>query len=137
IVGTGPERGHLDELIQSLDARGYVTLAGRVADDELVDLYRSAWAVASSSVREGWGMTLTEAAACGTPAIATRIPGHIDAVDDGESGLLAADDAELAEHLVRVATDPALRQRLRAGAIRQAARFTWDNTATRILEVLA
>ncbi|MCU1351059.1 MAG: glycosyl transferase, group 1 [Acidimicrobiales bacterium] len=137
IVGTGPERGHLDELIQSLDARSYVTLAGRVPDDELISLYRSAWAVASSSVREGWGMTLTEAAACGTPAIATRIPGHIDAVADGESGLLADDDAELTEHLVRVATDPELRQRLHDGALRHSGHFTWANTATRILEVLA
>ena len=46
----------------------------------------AAWVVASSSVREGWGMTLTEAAACGTPAVATRIAGHVDAVDDGVSG---------------------------------------------------
>ncbi|MCU1452357.1 MAG: putative glycosyl transferase [Acidimicrobiales bacterium] len=137
IVGTGPERGHLDELIQSLDARSFVTLAGRVGDDELIDLYRSAWAVASSSVREGWGMTLTEAAACGTPAVATRIPGHIDAVADGESGLLADDEQELASHLARIAGDAALRQRLHEGALRHSGRFTWGNTATRILEVLA
>ena len=37
-------------------------------------------------------MTLTEAAACGTPAVATRIAGHADAVRDGRSGLLADDD---------------------------------------------
>ena len=47
----------------------------------------------SASAREGWGMTLTEAAACGTPAVATRIAGHADAVRDGRSGLLADDDA--------------------------------------------
>ena len=41
---------------------------------------------------EGWGMTLTEAAACGTPAVATRIAGHADAVVDGSSGLLADDE---------------------------------------------
>jgi glycosyltransferase involved in cell wall biosynthesis len=137
IVGTGPERGTLVELIESLDAGHIVTLAGHVPDEELVDLYRSAWAVASSSVREGWGMTLTEAAACGTPAVATRIPGHVDAVADGISGLLVDDDADLARQLARVATDPALRTRLHQGALAHAAGFTWTNTATRILEILA
>ena len=58
---------------------------------ELVSWYRRAWVVASSSQREGWGMTLTEAAACGTPAVATAIAGHADAVVDGESGLLVDD----------------------------------------------
>jgi glycosyltransferase involved in cell wall biosynthesis len=93
--------------------------------------------VASSSVREGWGMTLTEAAACGTPAVATRIPGHVDALDEGRSGLLADDDADLARQIGRVATDAELRARLSQGALDHAAQFTWTNTATRILEVLA
>ncbi|HEX2578610.1 MAG TPA: glycosyltransferase family 4 protein [Aquihabitans sp.] len=137
LVGTGPERTALEALIDDLDAAEHIRFAGRVSDDELVDLYRSAWAVASSSVREGWGMTLTEAAACGTPAVATRIPGHVDAIDEGRSGLLADDDADLARHLAAVATDRDLRDRLRAGALEHAGRFTWTNTATRILETLA
>ena len=65
-------------------------------DAELVAWYRRAWVVASSSQREGWGMTLTEAAACGTPAVATAIAGHADAVLDGESGLLVENLDDLA-----------------------------------------
>ncbi len=61
---------------------------GHVSDEELLDLYRSAWVVASASAREGWGMTITEAGACGTPAVATRIAGHTDAVVHEHSGLL-------------------------------------------------
>ncbi len=137
LVGTGPDRHDLEQLIDDLDATSFVRFAGRVDDDALVDLYRSAWMVASSSVREGWGMTLTEAAACGTPAVATRIAGHIDAVAEGTSGLLADTDDELAHHLAAVANDPELRARLSAGALEHARRFTWANTATEILEVLA
>jgi glycosyltransferase involved in cell wall biosynthesis len=137
LVGTGPERGDLEVLIDELDAREFVHFAGRVDDEALVDLYRSAWAVASSSVREGWGMTLTEAAACATPAVATRIPGHVDAIAEGTSGLLADDDADLANQIARIATDHALRDRLSNGALRHASTFTWSNTATEILEVLA
>ncbi|MGI8754360.1 MAG: glycosyltransferase family 4 protein, partial [Acidimicrobiales bacterium] len=137
LVGVGPDKGSLTALVDELDATAFVHFAGRVDDAELVDIYRSAWAVASASVREGWGMTLTEAGACGTPAVATRIPGHLDAVVDGSSGLLADDEADLARHLARIATDPALRDHLSRGAREQAARFTWTNTATRVLETLA
>lgn len=137
LVGTGPDRTALEALVDELDAASYIRFAGRVSDEELVDTYRSAWAVASSSVREGWGMTLTEAAACGTPAVATRIPGHVDALAEGVSGLLADDDAELARHLAAIATDEELRARLSAGALAHASTFTWGNTATRILEILA
>jgi len=137
LVGTGPERTALEALVADLDATDHVHFAGRVSDDHLVDIYRSAWVVASSSVREGWGMTLTEAAACATPAVATRIAGHVDAIAEGRSGLLADDERELARHLVSIANDTALRDRLRVGALAHAARFTWVNTATRILETLA
>jgi glycosyltransferase involved in cell wall biosynthesis len=136
IVGTGPEKAALEALIAEHDATEHISFTGRVTDDELVDLYRSAWMVASSSVREGWGMTLTEAAACGTPAVATRIAGHVDAISEGVSGLLADDGTDLARLIARVATDRELRESLQAGASGHASTFTWSNTATRILETL-
>ena len=136
IVGTGPDRTDLEALIEELDAGSFVHLAGRVSDEELVATYQSAWAVASASVREGWGMTLTEAAACGTPSVATRIPGHVDALAEGTSGLLADDQADLARQIARIATDSPLRQRLTSGALEHAGHFTWDATATKIMEIL-
>ena len=111
---------------------------GRVDDEELVDWYRRAWVVASSSQREGWGMTLTEAAACGTPAVATAIAGHADAVLDGESGLLVHDagrpggSARGGCWATRCCAAVWLR-----GALDRARWFTWDATARRALEALA
>lgn len=137
IAGIGPLRDELQELIHGLDAHDFVTLAGRVSDDELLRLYRRAWVVASSSVREGWNMTLTEGAACGTPAVATRIPGQMDAVADGRSGLLADDDDELAAHLGAITSDPDLRARLSVGALDHVRQFTWEATARSILVALA
>jgi glycosyltransferase involved in cell wall biosynthesis len=136
LVGTGPDRSELEALVEELDAGSFVTFAGRVSDEELVSIYQSAWAVASASVREGWGMTLTEAAACGTPAVATRIPGHVDAMAEGVSGLLADDQADLARQIARIATDAPLRERLTTGALQHASTFTWDATATKIMEIL-
>jgi glycosyltransferase involved in cell wall biosynthesis len=93
--------------------------------------------VASTSQREGWGMTLTEAAACGTPAVATAIAGHTDAVLDGESGLLVERPEDLGAALTRVLTDDVLRSRLSRGALARARWFRWPETARRALEALA
>ncbi len=61
LIGEGYERPSLEALREELGATEWVRMPGRVDDDELVSWYRRAWAVASSSQREGWGMTLTEA----------------------------------------------------------------------------
>jgi len=129
IVGEGYERPDLEAHIAHHDARSWVRLAGRVSDEELLDLYRRAWLVASASVAEGWGMTLTEAAACGTPSVATDIAGHRDSVAPGLSGLLAPDLRTLASSIADVLSDGSLRQRLSEGSLAHAATFTWSATA--------
>jgi glycosyltransferase involved in cell wall biosynthesis len=137
IIGEGNERAALEARRAELGATDWIHLPGRVGDDELVDWYRRAWVVASTSQREGWGMTLTEAAACGTPAVATNIAGHSDAVVDGESGLLVDEVDGLSDALGRVLGDEVLRSRLSKGAVAHARWFTWDATARRALEALA
>jgi glycosyltransferase involved in cell wall biosynthesis len=137
IVGEGYERDELAAQISDLDAGGWIRLAGRVSDDELISLYRRAWAVASTSIREGWGMTITEAAACGTPAVATRIAGHADGIVEGHSGLLAETDDELVGALEAVLTDADLRGRLQRGALDRASTLTWEATALGTFQVLA
>ena len=131
VVGSGPDEERLRGL-----APAWVTFAGRVDDDELVERYRSAWVVASASVAEGWNMTVTEGGACGTPAVATRIAGHVDAVVDGETGLLADGIEGLTPAFGRVLGDPELRDRRGEEARRHAARFTWEAAAETVLDVL-
>ena len=82
-------------------------------------------------------MTVTEAAACGTPAVVSRIAGHSDAVVEGRSGLLADGPDELVSGLDRVLSDASLRAQLAAGARAYAEQFTWAATARGTLEVLA
>jgi glycosyltransferase involved in cell wall biosynthesis len=137
VVGEGYERPALEEMLADADAGQWFTLPGRVSDAELLDIYRRAWVVASTSVREGWGMTLTEAAACGTPAVATRIAGHEDAVVDGRSGLLISSVPELVEATESILDNPLLRRRLSLGALRRAEQMTWERTAEVTLQTLA
>jgi glycosyltransferase involved in cell wall biosynthesis len=139
VVGDGPHRGLLEAQAGSLGALGpdpWLRFAGRVDDRELVDWYRRAWVVTSASRREGFGLTLTEAAACGTPVVASRIPGHVDACDDGVSGLLASTPGEFADAVERILTDADLRSKLGAGALAHAARFRWDESAEVLLDAL-
>jgi glycosyltransferase involved in cell wall biosynthesis len=137
IVGEGYERDALERRIAELDAGGWISLPGRVDHATLLDLYRRAWVVASASRHEGWGMTITEAAACETPAVATRIAGHSDAIVDGTTGLLVDDDNGLAASLDRVLRDDAFRALLGKNALEHASKFTWAATARGTLEVLA
>jgi glycosyltransferase involved in cell wall biosynthesis len=137
IVGEGYERETLEQQLATRGASEWISLPGRVDHETLLDLYRRAWVVASTSLHEGWGMTITEAAACGTPAVATRIAGHADAIVDGVSGLLADDEAGFVGALDRVLGDAALRDARGKGAREHAAQYTWNATAYGTLEVLA
>ena len=137
IVGEGYERDVLEAHVHAAGAGGYVSLPGRVPADELLALYRRAWVLVATSAREGWGMTVTEAAACGTPAVATRIVGHVDSVVDGVTGLLAEPGDDFVRKLGSVLDDEVLRRRLGHAAAARAASFSWDATARTVLQALS
>lgn len=136
ILGEGYERERIQAVVDDLGAQDWVELPGRVDDAELLRSYQEAWVVASASSHEGWGMSLTEAAACGTPSVATDVPGHADAVRHGRTGMLCPEDG-LGGALVQVLTDGELRHRLGQQAAEHAATLSWDATALRLLTMLA
>ena len=136
IVGEGSERPRLEAEIRSNGASSYVRLPGRLGDADLIVLYQRAWLLLATSQSEGWGMTITEAAACGTPAVVTDIGGHRDAVQPGITGELAPLHA-LGEVIGRVLLDTDYRRRLAAGARARAQELTWQATATATFRELA
>ena len=86
-------------------------------------------------IREGWGLVITEANACGTPAIAYDIVGYRDAVRDGETGVLTEATPEaLARAAIRFARDTELQRRLSESALSWSRRFSWDKTAAAFLD---
>ncbi|MET0460801.1 MAG: glycosyltransferase family 4 protein [Ilumatobacteraceae bacterium] len=134
IVGEGPLRAALQTWIDEHDAATWVDLLGHVSRDRLRDEYRRAWIVASASLAEGWGLSLTEAAACATPAVATDISGHRCSVVDGVTGVLAPPD-DLGRAIAGVLTDDDLRRRLGAAAQARAGTLTWEASALGVLRV--
>jgi len=134
LVGDGPERGSIEAWIRDHDA-SWVTLTGRVERTVLRDHYRRSWIVASASLAEGWGLALTEAAGCATPAVATDISGHRCSVLHDRTGILAPLN-ELGDAMAEVLSDEVLRKRLSTGAERRARTLTWDALAVGVLEPL-
>ena len=115
-----------------------VDVRGFVDEDEKVRLLQTSHLLASASEKEGWGLTVLEAGACGTPAVTSDAPGLRDAVRDGETGLLvpSGDVAAMTSALRRLLDDAALRERLGVAAQRWAARFTWDAVTADVAMVL-
>ncbi len=115
----------------ALPPRPSVLLAGHVDGGVLTALYGGARLVAYVPRREGWGLPAVEAMACGTPVLATPMPSTGGAALEVAPG----DVDEIAEGLVAVAGDEALRARLTEAGRRRAAGLTWTAAATRHLDL--
>jgi phosphatidylinositol alpha-1,6-mannosyltransferase len=145
LVGDGPERAHIEQLIVELGLSGMVRYVGRKSPQELAALYGEAdvFALVPRDLWpdfESFGMVYLEAAQRGVPSVASATGGIPEAVLDGETGLLVPPDhpAALADALERLAKDPALRERLgERGRERAAAEFTWERTLRPLREWLA
>ena len=131
VAGRGDDRARLERVARERGVEPAVRFLGFVAEKVKVRLLRRAWANLYPSPKEGWGITNVEAAACGTPSVASDSPGLRESVRDGVSGFLAphGDAGAWAERLLRLAGDAALRDRLREGALEHAARFSWERAA--------
>ena len=131
IAGSGDHRAALERLAQSLDLGDRVKFLGFISEAEKLSLLRSAWVLAFTSPKEGWGITNLEAAACATPVVASSSPGLRESVVDGETGFLVphGDLAALTGALRRVVSDPALVASLGAAGRSFASRFTWAKAA--------
>ncbi|HEX5580431.1 MAG TPA: glycosyltransferase family 4 protein [Gemmatimonadaceae bacterium] len=139
IAGTGDHRPTLERLADSLDLRDRVRFLGFVSEEEKLRLLRRSWALCFTSPKEGWGITNLEAAACGTPVIASRSPGLRESVRDGETGYLVphGDVAALSAAMARLADSPTLVRELGACGRDFAATFTWDRAATETVQHLS
>ena len=132
IVGDGPLRPVLEDRIAHHGAGDWIHLAGRLSHEDLIGLYQRAWLVTSASLAEGWGLTLTEAAACGTPAVATDVNGHRSSVIDGVTGVLVPLE-RLGQTIADVLLDSPRRKALAEAALTRARTLTWEASARGVL----
>ncbi len=114
-----------------------VVAAGAVGDAELAALYAGALAVVTPSRLEGFGLPALEAAAHGTPAVVSDLPCFAETLGSAALRVPPGDAEALADALLTVAGDPALRARLGAAARERAGAYTWAAAADALYPLLA
>jgi glycosyltransferase involved in cell wall biosynthesis len=116
-------------------APGEVVLVGEVLPAELDALYRAADAFVYPSLYEGFGLPVVEAMSRGLPCVVSSSSSLPEVAGEAALPVDPMSEAGLADALERITTDTELADRLRAAAKVRAARFTWEETARRTLEV--
>jgi len=133
IAGQGPMAPDLQQLRADLGLGARVELHGHVSEEEKRRLLRRSWVHVLTSSKEGWGITVLEAGACGTPTVASDSPGLRDSVVHERTGLLVphGDVDRLADALATLVRDTDLRRLYGRQARAFAAEHSWERSADR------
>jgi phosphatidyl-myo-inositol dimannoside synthase len=145
VIGEGPLRGELEELARSHGVAGAVRFLGALGDRERDEWLRRSSLLAMPSrlpgagrAGEGFGIVYTEAGAYGKPVVAGNVGGALDAVADGETGLLVdpTDETAVAGAIARLLLDDALARRLGEAGARRAREQSWPLVVRRLEGIL-
>jgi phosphatidylinositol alpha-1,6-mannosyltransferase len=145
VIGDGPLRPELEALAASQGVADSVRFLGAVSDEERDSWLRRASLLAMPSrlpgagqAGEGFGIVYLEAGAYGKPVVAGNVAGALDAVLDGESGLLVdpTDPAAVADAIARLLGDEQLAARLGAAGASRARGLAWPAIAERVQALL-
>ena len=145
VIGEGPLRSGLEQLAASHGVEDSIHFLGAVSDEERNSWLRRSHLLAMPSrlpdgdfAGEGFGIVYLEAGAYGKPVLAGNVAGALDAVADGESGLLVdpGDHLAVAEGITRLLRDRELAQRLGAAGAERARNFAWPRICERVEALL-
>ncbi len=127
IVGEGPEENELKELTRDLDLKGSVEFTGFIDHQSgLISLFKSSKIFVLPSQREGFGMVVVEANACGLPVVVINSPlnAAVDLIDNGKNGFIAEANArDLREKIIKALKQS---QKMRTDCIQSARQYDWD-----------
>ena len=146
IIGNGPDEERLEKLVKKLRLEKNVFFVNKNnfyldknTKDIKVTLMQRAWALILPSAKEGWGMVVTEAAACGTPSIVSDVTGLRDSTIHRKSGLILSSNPsaeELSASMIKIIEDKKLRMNLSHGALLWCKNFNWDKSYNQFKSLL-
>lgn len=138
IAGGGPLLKKMPQIIKQYGLSEKVILDGFVSGEKKRTLLAQALGLLQTSYKEGWGLTVIEAAECKTATIASAVPGLVDSVIDQKTGILfpMKDAASCALAMELFYTQPERRELLEQEAQKHAAEFTWDKAADETIKML-
>ncbi|MGI8523846.1 MAG: glycosyltransferase family 4 protein [Nocardioides sp.] len=134
VIGSGWWSENLERATAELGVSDRVVFFGHVAEEAKFALLSQAHLHLLPSLKEGWGLSIIEAALVAVPSVAYRSAGGVqESILDGVTGLLANDEADLLEVTRRLLRDPGLRADLASkAALRATSQFTWASTTATV-----
>lgn len=138
IIGEGPERLTLEQLTRDLGVSDSVTFVGFLPDEELYGSMKSSGIFVLPSIREGFGLVVLEANACGLPVITVRHPDNAarHLILEGRNGFLANLDATDLARVILLALSQRTLMNPRAAVEDAGLSLDWDMVARRVGRVL-
>lgn len=138
IVGGGDYLSPLQKYAAQLQLTDHVRFTGFVNEADKIRYLNQMWVCVNPSPKEGWGVSVIEANACGTPVIAADSPGLRDSVIHAQTGWLYpyGDIPQLALNLVQILQNREQREKLSQNAVSWAHNFTWEKAATQTLALI-
>lgn len=129
IAGGGKDRVKVELLIKKLNLQNNTRIKGRVDIYELKCLYSSSYITVIPSRYESWGMVSLESQACGTPVVASNIPGLRQTLKHQKSGFLFNNTDELISYISSLLNNNKMHEQMSHEARRFASGFTWKKQA--------
>ncbi|MBU1017340.1 glycosyltransferase [Patescibacteria group bacterium] len=136
IAGAGDYEIQLLNFIKSFGSADNISMLGFVSERKKLELLKRSWVFLMPSMKEGWGITVTEAALCGTPSVGFNVPGIRDSIKNNETGFLAEDEKEFIMYADRLLSDKLLRDKMGEKSIVWAKNFSWETSKTVFEEVI-
>ena len=139
VIGRGSDQPRLERIAAAVGVADRTRFVGFVEDAERDRLLATSRVCVCPSAKEGWGLTVIESNAVGTPVVATHAPGLRDAVRDGKTGFLVRDgDVHgFADRIGSLLADDGLFRTMAAAARKWSLEFDWDRAADEMAEALA
>jgi glycosyltransferase involved in cell wall biosynthesis len=138
VIGRGSDRPRLERLAAEHGLADRTRFVGFVDDAERDRLLGAARVCVCPSMKEGWGLTVIESNALGTPVVATNAPGLRDSVIDEKTGFLVAegDVAAFARRIGQILSNDRLADELSEAALDWSRKFDWDRAADEMADAL-
>ena len=147
IIGNGPDEKRLEDFVESEKLQKNVIFVNKNnffidknKGDIKVKLMQESWAHILPSVKEGWGMVVTEAAACGTPSIVTNVTGLRDSVVKNKTGLIinsSPTPEELTNAIISMIENKKMRDQMSKESIKWSKNFNWDKSYLEFKKIIS
>ncbi|MBC6807411.1 glycosyl transferase [Corynebacterium sp. LK30] len=137
VIGSGWWHDNLVEYARDKGVSDHVVFHGQVTEADKHRILSKACLHLMPSRKEGWGLAVIESAQHGVPTVGYRSSAGLrDSVNDGETGLLASDEADLIAKTRQILDNGELHRAMSKACVARAAEFGWDKTGEAVLNVL-